>query len=222
MNNKRNIIKILIVDDHYMIAKLLKMMLVTVDDMAIVGIAKNSNELDQYLGKKEIDIILLDIDMPQINGLQILKKVKQKYPSINVIMLTNHIEVLVIKKAINLGANGYISKFSDSDEILDAIRKVNLGETHICKTCLNKLVDNIRESPKSEKYYLDKLSKREWDVLILMTENLTSKEIAEKLFISLRTVETHRKNILKKTEAKNSLSLIKTVLASDLIDLIKV
>lgn len=212
----------MIVDDHYMIAKLLKMILVAISDISIVGIAKNAEELDQYLGKTDIDVLLLDIDMPQINGLEVLKKIKNDYPMMKVIMLTNHIETLVIKKSISLKADGYITKFSDSDEIFDAIRKVYSGESYLCKTTIKRLMNSIRESEEIGKYNFNRLSKRELEILSFLMENKTSKEIAEKLFLSVRTIETHRKNILEKTGAKSSIELLKIVYESDLLELIKV
>lgn len=215
------ILKILIVDDHYMVAKLLKSVLIAFDDIHIVGIAKNSEEIDKYLGIREIDIILLDIDMPQQNGLEILKRIKSDYDSIKVIMLTNHAETLVIKKSISLGANGYLSKFSDSNEIIDAIRSVYAGVTYLCKTSMKKLLTHIKQTDNIDNYKLELLSKRESDVLTLLIENKTSKEISDQLYISVRTVETHRKNILEKTRAKSTRDLVRIVLESDLIELIK-
>ncbi len=218
-----NIMNILIADDHYLIAKLLKMMLVSCDENYSATIACNSNEIFEYVKSKSIDLIMLDIDMPKIDGIQVLKILKVSNPEIRIIMLSNHTEAWIIKRTLNFGANGYTSKYADSEEIIKGIKAVLNGETFLCNTTLKCLCTNEPNSTETAenlqaKNVIGSLSKREIEIMKLVVEEYSSKEISDMLFISNRTVETHRKNILRKLGVKNSLSLIKLFIENKLID----
>lgn len=218
-------IKILIADDHYLIAKLIKMMLITAQENYIVELAKSSTEVFDYLKKHKTDLILLDIDMPEIDGLQVLKKAKIEYPETKILMISNHTEAWIIKRALKLGADGYISKYADSDEILTAIKSILKNENYLCKNTIKSLYLSSNTDKKEVvnthiKNALGNLSKRELEVLKLVVEEYSTKEISELLFISTRTVETHRKNILTKLGVKNTLSLIKLFMETNMTETI--
>ena len=218
-------IKILIADDHYLIAKLIKMMLITAQENYIVELAKSSTEVFDYLKKHKTDLILLDIDMPEIDGLQVLKKAKIEYPETKILMISNHTEAWIIKRALKLGADGYISKYADSDEILTAIKSILKNENYLCKNTIKSLYLYSNTDKKEVvnthiKNALGNLSKRELEVLKLVVEEYSTKEISELLFISTRTVETHRKNILTKLGVKNTLSLIKLFMETNMTETI--
>jgi DNA-binding NarL/FixJ family response regulator len=218
-------IKILIADDHYLIAKLIKMMLITAQENYIVELAKSSTEVFDYLKKHKTDLILLDIDMPEIDGLQVLKKAKIEYPETKILMISNHTEAWIIKRALKLGADGYISKYADSDEILNAIKSILKNENYLCKNTIKSLYLSSNTDKKEVvnthiKNALGNLSKRELEVLKLVVEEYSTKEISELLFISTRTVETHRKNILTKLGVKNTLSLIKLFMETNMTETI--
>lgn len=222
-----NDINILIADDHYLIAKLIKMMLTTSDERFKVSLAKNSNEVFDFIRQSKPELMLLDIDMPEIDGLQVLKKVKSEEPDIKVLMISNHTESWVIKRALKLGANGYLCKYSDSDEVLTAINTLLNGDVYLCKGTLKSLYvsspNDKRELVSTHiKHALGNLSKREMEVLKLVLEEYSTKEISELLFISSRTVETHRKNILNKMGVKSSLSLIKLFVETNMIESLNV
>jgi len=216
-------IKILIADDHYLIAKLIKMMLLTADESYKVELAKSSSEVFSHIEKHKTDLILLDIDMPEIDGLQVLKKIKADKMEIKILMISNHTEAWVIKRALKLGADGYISKYADSDEILTAMRSVLNNENYLCKNTIKSLylssnVDKKDVVNNHIKSAIGNLSRRELEVLKLVIEEYSTKEISELLFISSRTVETHRKNILTKLGVKNSLSLIKLFMETNMVE----
>jgi DNA-binding NarL/FixJ family response regulator len=220
-------ITILIADDHYLIAKLIKMMLIGYNDKFKVNIVGSSNEVFEYIIANNLDILLLDIDMPDIDGIQVLKKIKISNPEVKILMVSNHTETWVIKRALKFGANGYVSKFADSEEIIKGINAILSNEIFLCKTALKCLYCNENNSNNHQdlehtKNKIGCLSKREFEILKLVVEEYSSKEISELLFISSRTVETHRKNILNKLGVKNSLGLIRLFVESNLFDSIEV
>ncbi len=217
-------VKILIADDHYLIAKLIKMMLTTANENYEVELAKSSTEVFNCLAKHSPDLILLDIDMPEIDGLQILKKVKSGHSEIKILMISNHTEAWIIKRSLKLGADGYISKYADSDEILAAIKSVLNHENYLCKNTIKSLYLSSNTDKKELvsthlKNAIGNLSKRELEVLKLVVEEYSTKDIADLLFISTRTVETHRKNILAKLGVKSTLSLIKIFMETNMTDI---
>jgi DNA-binding NarL/FixJ family response regulator len=218
-----NAIQILIADDHYLIAKLLKMMLLTSDNKYKVDIAKNHTEIFNFIQHRHVDILMLDIDMPEIDGIQILKKVKSSLNDIKIIMISNHNESWIIKRSLKLGANGYISKYADCDEIITGINTIMNDGIFLCKNtlksiCSNSHDENTEIDSKLIHKTLGNLSKRELEILKLVVEEYTTKEISDILFISARTVETHRKNILSKMGVKNSFCLVKLFVEANMID----
>ena len=235
-------INVLIADDHYLVAKLLMNNLKAEPNLNVVGLAKDGQQTVDMLNEMPVDVILLDIDMPKIDGMQILRDLREKKNDMKVIMLTNHAEGWIVKKAMQVGANGYLTKFAEVDEVREAINTVINGDTYFCKLSFQNLMkkmtqpsnqtiskqtghssDNDAENTGS----LDKnqihanfqnLTIREKQVLKMIVEEFTTREISDKLYISSRTVETHRKNILQKLGAKNTVSLIKVVIEAELIE----
>ncbi len=220
-----NEISILIADDHYLIAKLVRMMLLTADEPFKVSTVENGKEVLKFIKNNKIDILLLDIDMPELDGITVLKKIKNTNPGIKVMMVSNHTQSWIINRALKFGADGYISKYTDSDEILKGIKSILKNETYLCQSTLNSL-DSIMKGVTKDLDDIDfiqtqnklgKLSKREAEILKLIVDESSSKEISELLTISIRTVETHRKNILRKLGVKNTLGLIRLFVESDLL-----
>jgi len=220
-----NEISILIADDHYLIAKLVRMMLLSADEKYKVSTVENGKDVFTFIKSSKIDILILDIDMPELDGISVLKTIKISNPEIKVLMVSNHTQTWIINRALKFGADGYISKYADSDEILKGIKSIMKNEIYLCHTTLNCLesivkgdhnnIENIDYIQTQKK--LGKLSKREIEILKLIVDESSSKEISELLTISIRTVETHRKNILKKLGVKNTLGLIRLFVESDLL-----
>ncbi len=235
-------VNVLIADDHYLVAKLLMNNLAQEKNMKVVGLAKDGQETVDMLSEFDVDVLLLDIDMPKIDGIQILRDIRTKDDVMKVIMLTNHTEGWIVKKAMQIGANGYLTKFAEADEVRDAINTVLTGETYFCKLSFQNLMKKITQpsakyDQKTSGIALDEdnqdngvvdrsqfhanfqhLTIREKQVLKMIMEEQTTREISEHLYISTRTVETHRKNVLQKLGVKNTVSLIKVVLEADLIE----
>jgi DNA-binding NarL/FixJ family response regulator len=227
-------IKILLVEDHQLVAKLLMAGLNTIEEFEIVSIATNGEEAIKCLRDNIVDVIVLDIDMPILDGIQTLKEIREKDKNVKIIMLSNHTEAWLIRKSIKKGANGYVTKFADIDELIVGIRKVLQGEKFLCSTSINHIglgtdlndflegkieinrSGNLDNSTFGAKYQA--LTAREREILNLVIQENSTKDIAAILYISERTVETHRKNILKKFGLKNSTALVKEAVESGLFE----
>lgn len=207
-------IKVLIVDDHNLITKLLDTMFQSTNDIEVVGTLHDGSEVLDFIQKNEIDVMLLDIDMPEKDGIETLKELKKikNYPK--TIMLTNHQKPAYIKRALNNGAIGYITKFAKPEEITRAVRNAYLSKKTFSSDIMNNgLLDQAKEYDDT---IFEKLTDREKNIIQLICCGRTTREIAEKLHISPRTVETHRKNILHKLNVKNVAELINLIQSIDL------
>lgn len=215
-------IYLLIADDHNLVGKLIKLLLVTANKKFKVDIVYNGKSVFDHLKKNRIDVLILDIDMPIMDGITVLRKIKKNNPEIKVLMVSNHTQSWVIKRCLNFGADGYISKYDDDSEILKGIEAILKNEKFLCQKtidCLNSNCNEDKNNPELEhtRDKLGNLSKREIEILKLVVEEYSSKDISDRLIISVRTVETHRKNILKKLGVKNSLGLIRLFIETDLL-----
>ena len=210
---------ILIIDDHKIVRDGIKFMLENQPEYALnVYDAGDENELYFKLELYPIDLIIMDIEMPGKNGFVLTEEVKQKFPKIKVLCMSMHDEEYVIKRMIKSGANGYILKNCDVEDLVAAIQQVyskgKFFSTEIAEKLLNPYHDDDDENIGSK---ISQLSKREKEILQLIIEEYTSEEISVTLNISKRTVDTHRKNILIKTNAKNTVSLVKYAMNKNLL-----
>ncbi len=198
-------IKILIVDDHRIFREGLKRIISPHSDIVVHGEASNSNEALDKLADKSYDVMLLDISMPGISGLDLLKQLRVEYPELKVLILTMHPEEQFAVRALKLGASGYLSKDSTPDELVDAVRKASWGGKYITVSLAEKLALILDESVEKPPH--EKLTDREYQIMCLLSSGKTGKDIAEKLYISINTVSSHRDNILKKMNMKNDAEL---------------
>jgi len=204
-------VSILIVDDHQIIIDGIKSLLHDQDEFRVAGEACNGKEAIEFLKLFPVNIVLLDIDMPVMNGIEATKKIKAEFDDIRVIILTMHNESGLINSLVASGADGYILKNSDQHELILAIQKVANGQQYfssdVTMTLLNKTAAQLnRFQPDKHKA---KLTAREIEILKLIADGNSNKEIGEKLFISHRTVDTHRTNLMKKLEVSNIAGLIR-------------
>ena len=208
-----NIIKIIIADDHLLFIDGLISLLNGETDIAIEDIANDGKELLEILEKQQPDLVLLDINMPGMNGLEALRYIKQSWPSINIIMLSTYNEEHLIEKAKQSGANGYLLKNCNKGELLQTIRLVFKGKS--CFPYQKPLVlSGFDENDTFLKQF--SLSKRENEIIRLIKEGYTNQRIADKLYLSIYTVETHRKNIMQKLQLKSPAALIKFIVENRL------
>lgn len=209
-----NKIKLIIADDHELFRKGLAELLRKHDDIKIVKSVADGIEFMELINNQfEADIVLLDITMPNMDGFQVLKELKTSNSDIKPIVISMHNDGNYIAKCAKMGAYGYLLKNTDEAELILAIRSVNNGKKYFSAEISEKMINFMSIQSISE----DILSNKETEVLGLIAIGLTTKEIAEKLFVSSRTIETHRANILKKLEVKNTAELIKKATKMNLV-----
>lgn len=192
-------IKVMITDDHSMIREGLKQLLELEGDFEVIAEACDGVDCMEKLATVLPDVLLLDINMPNMNGLEVLQKIKEKKIKVKVLVLTVHNEVEYLLKAVDIGVNGYLLKDSESSELKKAILSVVHGEDYIQPSLIPvlnaKMIDRNKDNVK-----IEKLTRREMEVLKLLAVGMYNKEVAEKLDISERTVKNHVSNIFKKIE----------------------
>ncbi|MGB5273747.1 MAG: response regulator transcription factor [Flavobacteriaceae bacterium] len=200
--------KVFIVDDHYMIVEGIRSLLQDVGNIEWMGHAMTAASCMAFLTLNRPDVILMDINLPDKSGIDLCKEVKDRYPGINIVGLSSHNQLSFIKKIMDFGASGYVLKNATQDELVMAIETVTQGEIYLSDEASATIENqNITKTPI--------ITRREKEVLLLISEGLTNHEIAEKLFVSTTTVDTHRKNLLAKFEAKNTASLIRLATQSN-------
>lgn len=203
-------IKVFIVDDHYMVIEGIRSLLQNETDIEWLGHAMNAASCLAFLHNQLTDIILMDINLPDKSGIDLCKEVNEKYPSVFVIGLSTFNQQSFIQKMMEHGASGYVLKNATQEELMEAIHIVAKGKTYFShEAALSLRKNNSGEIPI--------LTRREKEVLELIAEGHTNNEIATKLFISVTTVDTHRKNLLAKFNAKNIASLIKAAMQMQLL-----
>jgi len=209
-----NEIKLIIADDHELFRKGLAELLRKHDDIKIVKSVGDGLEFMELVNSQfEADIVLLDITMPGMDGFQVLKELKASTSDIKPIVISMHNDGNYIAKCAKMGAYGYLLKNTDEAELILAIRSVNNGKKYFSAEISEKMINFMSAQSTSENV----LSNKETEVLGLISKGLTTKEIAAKLFVSSRTIETHRANVLKKLEVKNTAELIKKATKMNLI-----
>ncbi|PSL32830.1 LuxR family two component transcriptional regulator [Dyadobacter jiangsuensis] len=210
--NKQEImsVRILIVDDHPLVLEGLKSLLADVEEVQVVGTATNAIEAIAFLKNNEVDIAFLDINLPDISGIDLCKKVKDQFPEVKTLALSTFNERAYVSRMIQNGASGYLIKSSGKEDILEAIAQVQAGGYF-----MNVQFDQV--TPATAPKTVPFLTRREKEVLVLIAEGLTNPQIAEQLFISVTTVNSHRQNLLIKFEVSNTASLIKLAAGLGLI-----
>lgn len=196
----KKMIQVLLVDDHAILRDGLKTLIAQEEDMGVVGEATGSGQLMDMLPKTEPHIIMMDINMQEMNGIELTKWVKSNYPHIKIIVLTMYNNDEYFMAAIREGANGYLLKDSPSADVIGAIRTVAGGDSVIPPAMTKKLLSLHQHEKKEED---NSLTPREMEVLLALVEGLSNKEIADRLYISDKTVKIHVSNIFKKFDVKS-------------------
>lgn len=193
-------ISVLIADDHSLMREGLKQILELEPDIKVIALSSNGEDVVKDALKYKPDVILMDINMPKMSGLDALRRLKDIGVDSKIIMLTIHDSREYLYETIRIGANGYVLKDADSDALIKAIRDVYNGKSYIQPSLSELLVKdfNQRDEKSKESTLIDSLTKREYEVLTLIAEGMNNREIAEKLFISEKTVKNHVSNIFKK------------------------
>lgn len=204
-------ISVYIIDDHQMILEGIHSLLLGEGDIEWLGSARQPGELMAFLKTTQPDVLLMDINLPQKNGLDLCKEVKDKYPGVNIIGLSTSDQVSVIRKMKENGASGFLLKDASKQEIIMALREVSKGKEYVSYSVAEALK---KKMPNDQ---LPVLTKREKQILEFIAEGLTNHEIAAKLFLNSTTIDSHRKNMLTKFNVKNTAALIKIAMSNHLI-----
>jgi len=209
-------IKVLIADDHNLVRKGLKRILLDTEWIAAVDEAKDSQEAVLKVSSKEYDVVLLDISFPGRSGIDTLKQLRCLKPKLPVLILSMHPEEQYAVRSIRAGASGYLTKESAPEELIEAIRRVTTGRKYITSSLAERLAIGTEE--QSEEPLHKSLSDREYQVMCMIASGKTVKEIAEALSLSVKTISTHRVRILRKMHMKNNAHLTHYAIKQGLVD----
>jgi len=204
-------IKVLVVDDHPMVLEGMRSMLMQINFVALCGAASNAYEAIESIKEHTPDIVITDINMPEISGIELALKIKNEFPLVKVIAMSTFKERSYISQMIQNGASGYLVKSASKEEIEEAILSVHEGKLYM------SLDINLSSADKQEIDNMPVISSREKEVLELIADGMTNPQMAAKLFLSLHTVDSHRKNLLTKFGVNNTASLIKLAAKYDMV-----
>ena len=214
-------IRVFLVDDHHLVRSGLCLLLAAQPDLQIVGEASNGLELLAHLATTPTDVVLLDVNMPGMDGPETTRQLREQHPLVRVLALSMLDQERYIFQMLDAGALGYVLKSAGTEEIVTGIRTVALGGQFLCTNAglaaLHKLREGVYEPAEDASPVPGTLSRRELEVLQLIADGSTTNEIAEKLFLSRRTIETHRQNIMDKMQVKNTAALIRVAMGKGLV-----
>ncbi|OQY45561.1 MAG: hypothetical protein B6242_09990 [Anaerolineaceae bacterium 4572_78] len=202
-------IRILLVDDHAVLRTGLTRLLDDEPDMQVVGEASNGREAQLLIDKKCPDVVITDISMPELNGIEGVRVWRQSYPNLKVIILSMHANREYVSRALQVGAKGYVPKHAVVDEVVQAVRVVMAGKAYLSPSISQYVIDGYLVHASSTETFGPNLTTREREVAQLIAEGQSTRQIAEMLYVSVKTVETHRINIMRKLDTKNQADIIK-------------
>lgn len=214
------VIKVLIADDHKMFRDGIRALLHDEPSIEIIDEAADGEEVVKKLATTPVNVILMDIEMPNMNGLETTEFVSEEYPDIQVLVLSMSDEEKHVVQMIKSGARGYILKNTGKQELIAAIKTVAAGDSYFSKEVSQKIFNQFTKGSKEQAAASDVdplLTEREVEILRLIAEEQTNQEIADQLYISIRTVDTHRRNLLQKLNVKNTAGLVKYAISKKLI-----
>lgn len=213
LKNVTKKIQVIIVDDHPVVVDGLRFLLKDADDIEIKATFNEGLPFMTFIEKNKADVVLLDVTLPDISGIEICSKIKTIDKNIKVVGLSNHDEHSIIAQMLKSGANGYLLKSASAPEMLDAIKEVYKNDVYFSSKVQRVLLQSYNDKQNN----IPLLTRRENEILVLISDGKTTNEIAENLFISPSTVETHRKNLIQKLEVNNVAALIKKAIQLKII-----
>ena len=213
--NEGNMIRLVVADDHLVAREGIVYLLSGATGVKVVGEANNGGEAIKLVENLQPDILICDISMPDFNGIELLKKLEESGQEVKVLILSMHKDSEYIMKSFEYGALGYLPKNADEGELIKAIETIHKGDRYLTQEVSNVLAQSMLASKSTVKY---NLTSREKEIINNLVKGLSNKQIAAELFISIRTVDTHRTNIMKKLKVKNVASLVKLALSENLCD----
>lgn len=212
-------IKVLVTDDHQLFREGIVTLLFKADDIEVIAQAENGKDAINKVKHYQPDVLLIDIAMPEMNGIEATKILKQREPDLKIIAVSMHSDKQYVKGILEAGADGYLLKNCTYEQLTTAIRTVYGGKKFLSEDITEMVISGYLSAKQPELDEYDQLSDREKEVFLLFTEGKTTREIAEQLFISVKTVGTHKQNILEKLSLKNTSDMIKYALKKGLLHL---
>jgi DNA-binding NarL/FixJ family response regulator len=212
-------IRVLVVDDHAILRDGIRSILESQEDIIVVGEASNGEEAFEFVGKLMPDIVLMDISMPKTNGLEATRMIKERFPQVKVLILTQHDNREYIAPALGAGASGYVLKRSGRREMLNALRQVYEQGAFLTGNVTQEVLKEYSQNGHNKKEEEQRLTDRERQVLYLIVEGRSNKEIALELGISPKTVSVHRTNLMLKLDVQNTVELIRYAASNPLVSL---
>lgn len=216
-------IKILIADDHKMFVDGIDSILKNEEDFVVVDRCYDGPSIFTSLEKNQIDVILLDVNLPGMTGIEVTERLQKEKPKIRILALSMYNEESFVSEILKKGALGYILKNTGRKELVTGIRTVFSGESYFSKDVTETIMSGLMKkqkmsTAKKKNLHIPKISRREKEVLALIVKEFTTQEIAEKLYISLKTVESHRSSLLSKLNARNSAGLVRIAIENNLLE----
>jgi len=210
-------ITVAITDDHVMVVEGIKTMLKQVDDIKITSCHHSVKDTINSIHNQLPNVLLLDINLPDGNGIQLCKQLKEKYQNLKIIAISNYEDLAFIKQIMKNGASGYLLKNTDKNELVKAIKTVMTNDIFLPEKLKRELLNDSLGKPANSSFFLPVLTRREKEVLDLIIKEHTTDEIASKLFITSKTVEAHRSNLIQKLGVKNVAGLVRVALEKGLV-----
>ena len=216
------LITVLIADDHQILIDGVKAVLNIESGIEVIGYSLNGNEVIDWYSENESDVLILDINMPLLDGIEVLKKLKQLKKRPEIIVLSSYDDVKLVKEVLQMGAKGFVPKKSAGEHIVNAVYKVAEGSQYFTDDVKEKMMQTllngqIKNEGSQDGVLISSLTRREVEVLKLVAQQYSTREIGDELHISESTVETHRKNLMKKVKVKNSVGLAIFALKNEVI-----
>ncbi len=213
-------IRVAIADDHAMFVDGIESILKMEDSIKVIDRCFDGQSVFNMLKKQAIDVLLLDINLPDLSGIEVSKRLNTEFPTVKVIALSMHNEESIVSEMLKNGARGYILKNTGREELVQAIHTVAEGLTYFSKDVTETIMGSLTKKPAAKKNFAlaPKLSYREKQILSLIVKEYTNPEIAEQLFISLKTVETHRSNLISKLNVRNTAGLVRATIEYNLLE----
>jgi len=220
MTNQNGKIKVLVVDDHAVVREGVKMVLETDPELRVVGEAASGEEAIDLVRQLEPDVVVMDIGMPGLSGFEATRRIRESRPDVNVLALTVHDSEAYVFQMLQAGAVGYVLKRAEAPEAIRAVKAAHRGEALLHPSVAKLLIqDYLTRAERGEEVTYDQVSDREREILKLIAEGLTNKEIAEKLFLSVKTVQAHRANLMRKLGLHDRVELVKYALRKGIVGL---
>ncbi len=209
-------IKIVICDDHQIILESLELLISTMENMEVVATFQDAKQVSEYLATNDVDVLITDLTMPVLNGIELTMSIREKNKAVKILMLTVEEDHQSIREAFNAGISGYVLKRAGRMELEQAITTIYSGQKYFSNAVLNELM-NPTAPGEDEADLPTQLTPRELEIVKLIAKEFSSNEMAKLLFLSPGTIETHRHNIIKKLQVKNSIGIIKFALRHNLV-----